>query len=309
MKIYRHPKYYYELESVTRFIDVEYVNSEKECDYVAVASSHDDPVFEGITKPILYSYLREHPYEHDRYLQTQFNSLMDTQDIKIFSIGSFEKIAPNRENIIIDNFELDCYHRLFVNKECETVQKNFGVTRLLFLGGKSDKGNRKPLLDALLKNKDVECRLAWTMFGVDDPLDEIAVEDNHYLGYPYDHMLYQMTNFSIVSETHFDQNQEFHPTEKTYRAIANRHPFAVLSTPFFLDHLRKKGYKTFSNIVDENYDMIKNHDNRLTKFVQSISNLIAGNIDYKKFEETCDHNVNTLINNAKKTKSIIEQAL
>ena len=43
IKIYRHNKHYYELESVDRFIDVEYVNSEDECDYVAVACSHNQP--------------------------------------------------------------------------------------------------------------------------------------------------------------------------------------------------------------------------------------------------------------------------
>ena len=48
IKIYRHKKHYYDLESVDRFIDVEYVNSEEECDYVAVACSHNESVFEGI---------------------------------------------------------------------------------------------------------------------------------------------------------------------------------------------------------------------------------------------------------------------
>ena len=76
------------------------------------------------------------------------------------------------------------------------------------------------------------------MFGIKDHLDDIEIEDNHYIGYPYDSALYQRTNFSIVAETHFDGNQEFHPTEKTYRAIANMHPFAILTTPYFLVHLK-----------------------------------------------------------------------
>ena len=310
IKIYRHKKHYYDLESVDRFIDVEYVNSEDECDYVAVACSHNEPVFEGITKPIIYSYVREHPYEHDEYLQTQFKSLKPEQKIIIFSISSFEKIAPGRNNIIIDNFELDCYHRLFVKKECEVVQRNFGTARLLLLGGKANKNNRKPLLDELLRNDNTAGRLAWSMFGVDggEPLDDIQTEDNHYLGYPYDSIIYQNTNFSVISETHFDENQEFHPTEKTYRAIANRHPFAILSTPFFLKKLKDKGYVTFNRLLDENYDIERDPKTRLIKFVNSLNSFVTKNIDYKMFEKKCEHNVNTLIKNAQETKQrIIER--
>ena len=139
VKIYRHKNYYYEFESATRFIDVEYVTNEDDCDYVAVACSDNQPVFENINKPIVYSYIREHPYEHDEYLQTQFKSLKPTQDITIFSLSSFDYFAPNRKNIIIDQFELDAYHRLFVKKECETIKSNRGGLRFLFLGGKANK--------------------------------------------------------------------------------------------------------------------------------------------------------------------------
>ena len=311
IKIYKHHKHYYDLESVDRFIDVQYVNNENECDYVAVACSHNEPVFEGIKKPIIYSYIREHPYQHDEYLQTQFASLKPEQKIKIFSIGSFEKIAPGRDNIIIDNFELDCYHRIFMKNECEAVKTNFGGTRLLFLGGKPDKNNRKPLLDKLLKNEKTTGRLAWSMFGVNggEPLDDIQTEDNHYLGYPYDYLIYQSTNFSVVSETHFDQNQEFHPTEKTYRAIANKHPFAILSTPFFLKNLRDKGYVTFNRTLDENYDIEVNPKRRLQKFVNSLNSFVEKNINYKVFEKRCEHNLNTLTNNAKETIKKIREGI
>ena len=43
LKIYRHPKYCYDLESVTRFIDVEYVNEINQADYVEIATSEPAP--------------------------------------------------------------------------------------------------------------------------------------------------------------------------------------------------------------------------------------------------------------------------
>ena len=143
VKIYRHKNFYHEFESATRFVDVEYVTNENDCDYVAIACSDNSPVFEGIKKPILYSYIREHPYAHDEYLQTQFESLQANQDITIFSLSSFKHFAPGRKNIIIDQFELDAYYRLFIKKECPIIKSNFGSLRFLFLGGKANKQNRK----------------------------------------------------------------------------------------------------------------------------------------------------------------------
>ena len=105
IKVFRHPEYYYELESATRFAEVQYVDNMDSADYVAIASSHNEPVFKGLKKPVLYSYIREHPYTHDQYLKTQFDSLNPTLNVKIYSISSFDKFAPNKENIIFDNFE------------------------------------------------------------------------------------------------------------------------------------------------------------------------------------------------------------
>ena len=39
IKVYKHPKYFYELESVTRFIEVEYVDNINKADFIAIASS------------------------------------------------------------------------------------------------------------------------------------------------------------------------------------------------------------------------------------------------------------------------------
>lgn len=300
MKIYRHPDYYYDLESVTRFIDVEYVTDIDSADYVAIATSKPLPVFEGITKPILYSYVREHPYPHDEYLKTQFESLKSAQDITIFSLSSFDYFAPGRKNIIIDQFELDAYHRLFIEKQCEVVDTHIGSNlRYLFLGGKANKGNRKPLYEEL-KRLGVADEGVCSLFGVVESPDDIKIENNHYIGYPYDLRLYKITNLSLVAETHFEHNQEFHPTEKIYRAIANKHGFIVASTPFFLNNLRKKGYKTFSDHWSENYDFTKDHSNRLKQATLSLLQATKTS-KYGLIKPICEHNLNTLKTNAQQT--------
>jgi len=306
LKIYRHPKYWYDLESVTRFIDVEYVSNIKEADYVEIASSENASVFDGIDKPIIYSYVREHPYLHDEYLVTQFNSLLPTQDVTIFSLSSFNKFADCK-NIIIDQFELDAYHRLFVKKECSIANTHIkGLTRFLFLGGKAGKMNRRPLYDALISNNLYDNGVC-TLFDVNASPDNIQRDGDHYLGYPYDVSLYEKTNFSLISETHFEHNQEFHPTEKTYRAIANSHPFIVASTPYFLSDLREKGYKTFSHVIDETYDTMSLPEDRLTMIIHALETALMKS--YVDFQEIVQYNKEVLIKNAQQTLKEINQAL
>ncbi len=149
--------------------------------------------------------------------------------------------------------------------------------------------------------------MLFSIIGITKTLDDIQVEGNHYLGYPYDERLYRVTNFSLIAETHYDGNQEFHPTEKTYRAIANKHPFIIASTPFFLTNLKRKGYKTFSNLIDENYDFEKEHSKRLLQLTIALKSALK--LDYTPFNSITDYNVQVLKNNAKSTLSIINSSL
>ena len=87
------------------------------------------------------------------------------------------------------------------------------------------------------------------------------------------------------------------------------YPFAILTTPYFLVHLKEKGYQTFSNLIDENYDIIKAPRNRRSSFVNALYELNQKNIDYRSFENIAENNVNTLIHNAKNTREIIRKAL
>ena len=306
LKIYRHPEYWYSLESITRFIDVEYVNDLNQADYIEIASSENKPVFKDIQKPIIYSYVREHPYLHDEHLVTQFNSLSPTQDITIFSLSSFNKFINHGKNIIVDQFELDAYHRLFVRKECDIAVTNSGITRFLFLGGKAGKMNRKPLYDALISSNLYDNGVC-TLFDIEESPDNIQRDSDHYLGYPYDVSLYQKTNFSLIAETHFEHNQEFHPTEKTYRAIANCHPFIVASTPYFLDNLKQRGYKTFGHVIDETYDTMVDHESRLDMIIHSLQTALMKS--YVDFESIVQYNKAVLIKNSQNTLKEIYQAL
>jgi hypothetical protein len=67
---------------------------------------------------------------------------------------------------------------------------------------------------------------------------------------------YKDTYFSIVTETTSDRSGVGRfITEKTYKPIALRHPFLICGTDKTLEALRQIGYKTFSGLIDESYDL------------------------------------------------------
>lgn len=93
------------------------------------------------------------------------------------------------------------------------------------------------------------------------------------------------SKFHLLIETHYDPLQwtsqktyrrSFAPssiTEKTYKPIACRRPFIVFSTPYFLDDLRKLGFKTFHPYIDESYDTEVDNKIRLKKIVSEIERI------------------------------------
>lgn len=63
------------------------------------------------------------------------------------------------------------------------------------------------------------------------------------------------------------------PTEKTYKTIACARPFIAVSTPYFLEDMRKLGYKTFGPYIDESYDTIEDNDLRMRAIADEVERL------------------------------------
>lgn len=74
--------------------------------------------------------------------------------------------------------------------------------------------------------------------------------------------------WQIVVETHFDQHTTF-LTEKTFKPILNMQPFVVCGNPKSLKLLKHLGYKTFSTVLNEDYDNITDHQQRMTAVLKS----------------------------------------
>lgn len=102
-----------------------------------------------------------------------------------------------------------------------------------------------------------------------------------------DSIFYENSYFSVVPETlfysmfmcplprigHVETVNGAMITEKTYKAIAMKHPFILLARPYTLRMLRERGYKTFSPFIDESYDEILDDALRLKMVADEIHRL------------------------------------
>jgi hypothetical protein len=116
-------------------------------------------------------------------------------------------------------------------------------------------------------------------------LDDANNVRNKWSNVTYDAI--NSADIHIIVETHFDQSMgnnskydRMHAptsiTEKTYKAIACKRPFFAFATPYFLEDLKKLGFKTFHPYIDETYDTIEDNFQRtqyIVKEVERICNL------------------------------------
>jgi hypothetical protein len=63
---------------------------------------------------------------------------------------------------------------------------------------------------------------------------------------------YERSYFSLVTETGMDHHLRI--TEKTFKPIANYHPFILVGCHGSLSYLKSLGYETFPEFFDESYD-------------------------------------------------------
>ncbi|CAB4129172.1 hypothetical protein UFOVP112_270 [uncultured Caudovirales phage] len=104
------------------------------------------------------------------------------------------------------------------------------------------------------------------------------------------------TAYSIVAETDHDNTLGFY-SEKTAKPIIARRLFIAFTGYKFLEKLRKVGFQTFGNIIDESYDLIENDEERYAAaFEQAkrLCNLDQGYV-YNMVQPALEHNYNHIM--------------
>lgn len=89
---------------------------------------------------------------------------------------------------------------------------------------------------------------------------------------------YSSSYFSVVSETnfytsvkHYDSGRFF--TEKIFKPIYQKHPFVLISTPKSLELLKTLGYKTFGEVINEDYDNEMDDSKRMLMILDEVNRL------------------------------------
>lgn len=135
-------------------------------------------------------------------------------------------------------------------------------------------------------------------------------QNNHAL-IETDH--YNNAYFHIILETHFDAggtNGAF-LTEKTFKVIKHGQPFIIVGCPGSLLTLRKLGYRTFDNVIDNRYDDVHNNTERWTKIVSTITQLKEQNLHelFVKCKDDIIHNQNLFLNSKYFRLNILNERL
>ena len=95
---------------------------------------------------------------------------------------------------------------------------------------------------------------------------------------------YVDTYFSLVTETVFEQPWPFR-TEKIAKPLAIGHPFIVASSPGYYRDLHRLGFRTFGHLIDESFDAIENHQDRMDRIIAIVQDLCQQDLD--SFQKEC----------------------
>jgi hypothetical protein len=121
-----------------------------------------------------------------------------------------------------------------------------------------------------------------------------------------DPLLYQQGFLQVVTETVFHYPATFF-SEKTMKPIVNKRPFVILGAVGSLANLQSLGFKTFSNFWSEDYDTIKNPEQRINMVVEIIESICAQSIEElqilcESMSDVLNYNYEYYVNNFKKSQ-------
>jgi hypothetical protein len=102
--------------------------------------------------------------------------------------------------------------------------------------------------------------------------------------------------YSIIAETDYDNTLSFY-TEKTAKALIARRLFVAFTGYKFLQNLRETGFQTFSDVIDESYDLILDDTARYTAAFEQVKLLCAMDQAevYEKIQPVLEHNYNHIM--------------
>ena len=103
--------------------------------------------------------------------------------------------------------------------------------------------------------------------------------------------LFEKSFWNVVTESYIEYESDIiFVTEKTFKCLYAKMPFLIYGSPGTLRVLKSLGYRTFSDYIDESYDLELNDVKRLNKIIHEIKKLsFLDNDEFIKMYSDIEH--------------------
>jgi len=177
--------------------------------------------------------------------------------------------------------------RMFLSYHCHDVHK---------IGTRQTYLNQNEIIGTTWFNQDLDLEYFYSLIPI-----TINIPDEFHSRSVGNKDFYEKSFCSIVTETYIGENHDPFFTEKIFKPIAFAHPFIVSSSAGALSLLKNLGFKTYSDIFNEEYDEIENHQLRFEAILKEMLRLAALSDNeiqsmYKKVIPTIKYNYNFFYN-------------
>lgn len=119
-----------------------------------------------------------------------------------------------------------------------------------------------------------ETNMSFDFREIIDNFKDPIVEGKPGIDHRFQADFYKKIAVDIVTETTFNYPYPF-ITEKTYRAFSSLRPFIIIGPYGTLKFLKSFGFQTFSAIINESYDEIKDPEMRFSEACDSIREFVS----------------------------------
>jgi hypothetical protein len=105
------------------------------------------------------------------------------------------------------------------------------------------------------------------------------------------------TYFSLVTETICAESNYSFRTEKIAKPLTIGHPFIAVANAGFYRDLHNLGFQTFGHVIDESFDQIQNHQDRVDRIAQIVADLCQQDLAsfLRECYNTCKYNQQHLL--------------
>jgi len=203
------------------------------------AQQHTDEIFNKKIKPYKFLFLNGRARPHRKYLLERFRQL------NILDSAIWTMLDGRRSN----NMYFD-----LVENGADLINQNTAIKHLPSEYEFKFFKNKSIALDH--PHKFAKNELFDTHWG------EIYLEPAPYID----------TYFSLVTETVFEYPYSFR-TEKIAKPLAMGHPWICATSVGFYRDMHKLGFQTFGHVIDESFDSINNHQDRMERITMIVNDL------------------------------------